>query len=206
MTGACPECGGVTTVLADATEQCTSCGHILGTVDASEPQTEYVEGVPVRVPGTAKDPVASYIYAEGLARQQRFKSVFSAIGGGFILLGSIIMLLSPLISFIAAKAIAEAEGGHSIGWADVLNAMLVTGPGMIICFGTIIVLAISIYGIYMGVMMVQGTMPSKKEIFFTALAMGVVGSIISFLAIGGLVGFGGALMIAAGGLFAALPT
>ena len=132
--------------------------------------------------------------------------MFSAIGGGFILLGSIIMLLSPLISFIAAKAIAEAEGGHSIGWADVLNAMLVTGPGMIICFGTIIVLAISIYGIYMGVMMVQGTMPSKKEIFFTALAMGVVGSIISFLAIGGLVGFGGALMIAAGGLFAALPT
>jgi len=121
------------------------------------------------------------------------------------LLGSFVMLLSPFVALGMAKILLEAEVEHAVGWAWILHIVLGSGPGMLICFGMFVSVTFSLYGVYMGMMMTRGAIDSRAEIFLSTIAMGVMGSAISLLTIGGLLGVAGAGLIVIGGLVSVLP-
>lgn len=226
MADACQDCGGRTIVVADAIIQCTSCGRIFDYPVAAEPQIGPEGETPIEIPipgwqetpftelsgspsieslTPARDANLSSKYLGGHLRKLSMRRDLFIIGGAFVLIGSFIMLFSPFISLVATKALIESDLGHVIGWADILNLVLMSGPGMLICFGMTVSVILSLYGLYMATMMVRGMMSSRMEVFLSALAMGIIGAVISLLTIGGLLGVAGAALIVIGGSITALP-
>ncbi len=225
MSDACPDCGGGMTVSADATVQCTKCGRVFADLSATAeartvaevettfetepsglPQATSQESIDWPLEERPRPTQAWYRRATRLARRPEvlvWRRTSMAVGGAIVLLGSIVLLSSLFLSLVVAKGLAEGVAGEAITWAQVMHAMLSTGPGMAVCFGLFIIMILGLYSLYMSTMMIRGFLDSRVEFALSAVIIGIAGIALSLLTIGGLIGAAGAGLILVGGLVGA---
>ena len=149
---------------------------------------------------SAREPFWRAMSLNDRLREARVRRDLLMAGGVLVLIGSILMLLSPFVALVVARAVIEGETGQTVDWVHMIFEVLISGAGLIVCFGTIVMVALSLYGIHMGVTMIRGVIPSPLEAGFTIIVVGEVGSMISLFVTGGIIGFVGAILVLIGGL------
>jgi hypothetical protein len=128
-------------------------------------------------------------------REKRLKE-----GGAIVYLGAVILILAPFFSLLMLQALVSAEAGRSVSWGEMMDAMAGTSLGEILCMGVFIIIALGFAAIAAGYYMRKGSdLSSPTRPAVAAIVMGVLGTFLSVLIVGGLVGLIGGIMVAVGG-------
>ncbi|UCD91723.1 MAG: hypothetical protein JSV43_05615 [Methanobacteriota archaeon] len=118
-------------------------------------------------------------------------------GGFMTIIGAPFFLISIAVSLSVALALVSNEVGRQVSLGEFLDALGEVGMASIVYLGIMMQLGFFVVAIIAGIYMLKGVRSAP----LAAIAVGIVGVIISFLLLGGITGaIGGILALVGGGI------
>ena len=129
---------------------------------------------------------------------QREKKV--QMGGLMAYVGGILLILAPVMSFLALQALASSEAGYQVSYDELIGALSQTTLGSLICAGIFINFTLGFVAIGLGYgLRSQSGGESLRMVALAAIVVGVIGTVISGVVVGGIIGSAGGVLVVVGG-------
>ena len=128
-------------------------------------------------------------------KERRLKS-----GGAMVYLGSIILILAPIISLWFLQVLVSSEVDRQVSWGELYDALVEIGMAGVICSGVLVVMSLGFVGFILGYQMRRGSVSKlSNQAAIAAIVVGALGAFMAILIVGGVIGLAGGILVAVGG-------
>jgi len=117
-----------------------------------------------------------------------------------VYLGSIILILAPIISLWFLQVLVSSEVDRQVSWGELYDALVEIGMAGVICSGVLVVMSLGFVGFILGYQMRRGSVSKlSNQAAIAAIVVGALGAFMAILIVGGVIGLAGGILVAVGG-------